>query len=311
MAGSIKSKKYFLFKTDREANLSVFFVFPIENNYIDTLILEKHNGKDNALMNKLKLIVTEQFGNIACDFYRNANNDILLTREQIGAALEYRYPKDGISKIHNRHKDRLDPNSVITKLPGTDGKKYSTYLYTQRGIMEICRLSTKPKANLFMDWCWDIIEDYRDSNDTYNQSLILLNNNLSNLNSAIVSMQKEISLLEEKINKKNSQQKFSRWTNRMWPKYQLLMDYFDIDRKELYHNLFLELQNIYPEIDLAEMQDDFCYENSLDSCFTLEVIEHNKDLRTLFEGLVDGLLEKYHLDKCPRRSRHSCKTIFR
>ena len=45
------------------------------------------------------------------------------------------------------------------------------------------------------------------------------------------------------------------------------MEYFDVTLKDLYHNLFLEFQNLYPDIDLAQMQDDYCFENKLDSCF--------------------------------------------
>lgn len=44
-------------------------------------------------MTNLKLITTEKFGIIPCNFYRNMNDDILLTREQIGQALEYVDPR--------------------------------------------------------------------------------------------------------------------------------------------------------------------------------------------------------------------------
>lgn len=63
-------------------------------------------------MNNLKLITTENFGDLSCNFYRNMNDDILLTREQIGQALEYSDPMVAIEKIHKRHPDRLD-NLVI------------------------------------------------------------------------------------------------------------------------------------------------------------------------------------------------------
>lgn len=79
-------------------------------------------------MSNLKLVTTENFGNISCDFYRNMNDDILLTREQIGSALEYRDPSTAITKIHLRHKDRLDQFSVYTKLVGTDGKRIQQVL---------------------------------------------------------------------------------------------------------------------------------------------------------------------------------------
>ena len=59
-------------------------------------------------MTNLKLITTETFGDLSCNFYRNMNYDILLTREQIGIALEYSDPSKAIRKIHLKHKDRLD-----------------------------------------------------------------------------------------------------------------------------------------------------------------------------------------------------------
>lgn len=59
-------------------------------------------------MSSLKLITTENFGNIACDFYRNMNDDILLTREQIGLALEHSNPSTAIKNLHRKHRDRID-----------------------------------------------------------------------------------------------------------------------------------------------------------------------------------------------------------
>ena len=41
-------------------------------------------------MNTLTLISTETFNNLPCNFYRNMNNDILLTREQMATVL-YRF----------------------------------------------------------------------------------------------------------------------------------------------------------------------------------------------------------------------------
>ena len=126
-------------------------------------------------------------------------------------------------------------------------------------------------------------------------------------------MQQDISTIKAtqlQAQKQIPKKSFSRWTSKMFPKYQLLMDYFDIDRKELYHNLFLELQNLYPDIDLSQMQDDYCFENKLDSCFTMDVIEHNKDLRTLFEHMVDDLLDRYKLKSDSNEEYTIRKTIF-
>ena len=109
------------------------------------------------MTNNLKLITTETFGDLSCNFYRNMNDDILLTREQIGLALEYVDPINSIYKIHKRHKDRLDKLSICL----SDGLGHEIYYYSQKGIMEICRWSKSDKANQFMDWVWDIVEKYR------------------------------------------------------------------------------------------------------------------------------------------------------
>ncbi len=108
----------------------------------------------------LQLVKTGKFNDIACDFY-SSEDDIWMTRKQIGEALEYDNPKDAIYRIHERHKDRLDKHSVVDKLSTTDDKKYDTILYNERGVMEICRWSKQPKANTFMDWVWDIVQAYR------------------------------------------------------------------------------------------------------------------------------------------------------
>lgn len=56
-------------------------------------------------MSNLKLITTEKFGDLDCNFYRNMNDYILLTRKQIGSALEYANPQKAIDNIHSKHKD--------------------------------------------------------------------------------------------------------------------------------------------------------------------------------------------------------------
>lgn len=107
-------------------------------------------------MSNLQLVTTEKFNNVSCDFY-NYNNQMHMTRSQIGTALGYDNPSDSIRLIHNRHKQRLDKFSTPYKLNGVQ----DAYLYSQRGIFEICRWSRQPKADKFMDWVWDIAEQYR------------------------------------------------------------------------------------------------------------------------------------------------------
>ena len=125
-----------------------------------------------------------------------------------------------------------------------------------------------------------------------------LANAIENINITLLSLNDRLTKLEEnqiKIQKSLPKKKFSYWSTKMFPKYQLLTDYFNISNRELYKELFKELKNTYPDIELNQIVDDYCYENKLDSCFTLDAIEHNKTIRTAFESMVDSLLEKYNL----------------
>ena len=125
-------------------------------------------------------------------------------------------------------------------------------------------------------------------------ALASITNTLSILTETVSSMQQEINVLkqpEQNIPKK----KWTYWSTKMFPKYQLLTDYFHVTNKELYRSLYDEMKNAYPDIDLNQEVDDYCYENHIESCYTLDVIEHNKTLRKLFESIVNNLLEQNNL----------------
>lgn len=241
---------------------------------------------------KLKLITTETFGTVPCDFYRNMNDDMLLTREQIGQALEYKDPMVAIGKIHKRHKDRLDNLSFTTLVNG-----HQVYYYTERGIMEICRWSNSKNANQFMDWAWDIIESYRNNTlSSQNIDMKAFTDILTSLSNTQAAMAQTLNLLNEKINNTEEQprpkRKYSYWTSKMFPKYEELMDYLGYESNgELYKYLYKEFNDMYPDYDLRQVADDYCYENKLETCFTLDAIEHDKTVRKLFERMVDNLLE--------------------
>lgn len=112
-------------------------------------------------MSNLTLIKSESFGQVQCDFWQNELNEILMTREQIGVALEYAEPRIAIANIHNRNKDRLDRFSAVISLITPQGSSQETTVYTSKGVCEICRFSRQPKADDFMDWVWDVIDTIR------------------------------------------------------------------------------------------------------------------------------------------------------
>lgn len=111
--------------------------------------------------NSMTVITSKPFGALNVDVYQNDKHQYYMTREQIGTALEYNNPSKAIQNIHVKNADRLDPLSSFLNLRnevGNHTQMRQMYVYSLRGVMEICRLSRQPKADAFMDFCWDIME---------------------------------------------------------------------------------------------------------------------------------------------------------
>lgn len=258
------------------------------------------------MRNNLKLITTETFGDLSCNFYYNMNDDILLTREQIGSALEYSNPNIALSKIHKKHSDRLDQLSVVTKLVSTDGKSYETMLYTQRGIMEICRWSRQPKADIFMDWVWDIIEKYRANELVPVQQQIdmaQISNTISNaIILALQPVYEKLSNIEEQSNKKKlPEKKYSRWKTNTFNKLNTLHAYVNehsdenLKLSEIIHLIIGETEDTYG-IEINDYVDAYKSEFNLDvNPYALDVINRYKDVRDMFSLTIDSIMEKLQL----------------
>lgn len=158
----------------------------------------------------------------------------------------------------------------------------------------------------YQDKCADVLASVFIDHKTTDQITIqpildTLNTFAQTVNDTLLSLNERMSKLEEsheQVKKSLPKKRFSYWNSKMFPKYQLLMDYFEIPTGKngiLYKELYKEFHNTYPDIEINQIVDDYCYENGLESCFTLDAIEHDKTVRKLFESLVDGLLEKYDL----------------
>lgn len=111
--------------------------------------------------NDLKLVKSETFGDMNCNFYKNSTEEIFVTRAQIGKALGYSNPNKAIKDIHMRHKERLDKFSRGAQIALSSGGIQETIVYNAKGVYEICRYSNQPKANDFYDWVYDVLESIR------------------------------------------------------------------------------------------------------------------------------------------------------
>ena len=261
-------------------------------------------------MTNLKLITTETFGDLSCNFYRNMNDDILLTREQIGQALEYSDPMNAIYKIHKRHQDRLDNLSICL----SDGLGHEIYYYNERGIMEICRWSNSKKANLFMDWVWDVIEKYRHNELQSQPNLQPLIDSLSILTQTITTMQQDInSLKESQTTKKLPEKKYSRWKTNTFNKLNTLLSYVNAHSEEtmklseIIHLVIQETEDTY-NIEINDYVEAYKSEFNLDiNPYAIDVINHYKDIKDMFTLTLDSIMDKLNLSE---NTKSSSKNIF-
>ena len=261
-------------------------------------------------MTNLKLITTETFGDLSCNFYRNMNDDILLTREQIGQALEYSDPMNAIYKIHKRHQDRLDNLSICL----SDGLGHEIYYYNERGIMEICRWSRQSKANIFMDWVWDIIEKYRHNELQLQSNLQPLIDSLSILTQTITTIQQDINTLKEsQLQKKLPEKKYSRWKTNTFNKLNTLLSYVNthseenLKLSEIIHLVIQETEDTY-NIEINDYVEAYKSEFNLDTNpYAIDVINYYKDIRDMFTLTLDSIMNKLNLSD---NTKSSSKNIF-
>lgn len=271
-------------------------------------------------MNNLKLVETDVFNEIAtCDFWGNANNEYLVTREQIGRALGYSNPANAIKNIHLKHKERLDKFSTQLTLGYVEGDRYverERILYNRKGIMEICRWSRQPLADKFMDWCWEIMdrlisnslntvtlsrEEYSMIINTVNEvgQLNKVNEQLTRqlqiISAQNTTMQDKLSRMWQKIMLIVPPAHYSSWKNKMSQKIVSLAKILgytnDDDRKSIYSDIYNMMRSDY-DIDLDSYKENYLLSQiDCKNLAMIDVIDSDTALRDIFEEIVDRYIQ--------------------
>lgn len=271
-------------------------------------------------MNNLKLVETDVFNEIAtCDFWGNANNEYLVTREQIGRALGYSNPANAIKNIHLKHKERLDKFSTQLTLGYAEGDRYverERILYNRKGIMEICRWSRQPLADKFMDWCWEIMdrlisnslntvtlsrEEYSMIINTVNEvgQLNKVNEQLTRqlqiISAQNTTMQDKLSRMWQKIMLIVPPAHYSSWKNKMSQKIVSLAKILgytnDDDRKSIYGDIYSMMRSDY-DIDLDSYKENYLLsQTDYKNVAMIDVIDSDTVLRDIFEEIVDRYIQ--------------------
>jgi len=110
-------------------------------------------------MNELTLVKSANFGEVQTDIY-SRDGELFMTSNQLCDCLE---------ETRNAFDVRISRNpylkekefSVSYKMQGTDGKLYSTRVFTEDGIYEIAMLSESEKAKDFRAWIRKLLKALR------------------------------------------------------------------------------------------------------------------------------------------------------
>ena len=112
-------------------------------------------------MNDLVLYKSENFQGAMCDLYRDINNDIFMTSEQLGVVLGYSNPQKAISNLVVRN-EYLTSNefSGFLRMRTLSGLQ-ETRIFTEDGIYEVTMLAKTNKAKEFRAWIRQLLKGLR------------------------------------------------------------------------------------------------------------------------------------------------------
>lgn len=134
-------------------------------------VTDKRVDEENKnLLGNLELVKQGDFLGTKCDFYKDMNDNIYMTRNQISQALEYKSIR-AVEKIHERNKKELDEesveiarfNNILQNVGNAKPSKMHpfTVLYNEYGVYDICFFSSQPVAFKFKNWVMDRVTEIR------------------------------------------------------------------------------------------------------------------------------------------------------
>jgi prophage antirepressor-like protein len=100
------------------------------------------------------LYKTEEFNGVQVHLYRNENELVLLTAEDIGKILGYAAPRPVIESIYKKNMAHINPYVKCS-----DKKKF----FNPKGVIEICSHSSSRYAPYLRTYAWLLYEGAREN----------------------------------------------------------------------------------------------------------------------------------------------------
>lgn len=210
--------------------------------------------------------------------------------------------------------ERLDEDEVsqthtIDKL----GRTQKSLTVNESGLYHVILRSDKPQAKPFRKWVTsEILPTIRKTGayGSLSKEVTILSEEIDLLKEDLQNIKNIVLSLQGNNTKEAKHKSWSNWMSRMNPQFEALMSYYDVDRKELYKNLFVYFKRENTDIDLDYEIEDYCSKHCLGRVFTMEVIEHNHILRTRFQDMVAKLLHNIGIEVVSNNEKDYESTIF-
>jgi len=113
------------------------------------------------IVNDLVLFRKENFNGVECDLWKDENDDIFMTSEQLGMVLGYSNPRKGINTLvtRNPYLRKIEFSSGITMKSEAGDRE--TRVFNEDGIYEVALLAGTEKAKEFRSWVRRILKGLR------------------------------------------------------------------------------------------------------------------------------------------------------
>ena len=268
--------------------------------------------------NNLVIFTHENFGNVRVV---TIDDEPWMVGKDIAEALGY---TDTVHAVLD-HVD--DDDRVNSKTQGQNVPEFGqrgTWLINESGLYSLIFSSKLPAAKEFKRWVTkEVLPTLRKTGSyTMNsQALQATMNWMSDANERLEKLERycvkagkmvkevknNVGFINYMLSRNSRAKKASRWKMITKPKLKALAEYYGVDEKKVLHGIYISMEDEY-DFDLRDYIDEYKFVNDLDSCSAYDVVDADRNLRQIFDSVIDGLLANTGLVvdvELPRR-----KTVF-
>jgi prophage antirepressor-like protein len=250
--------------------------------------------------NSLQLITSENFYNSEANFYRDENNDIWMTIEQVANCLQYASRK-GIDMMMAKYEylkeSEFSTHQNLWSMGG--GRTYETTLISEDGIYEVTMLSHKPKAKEFRAFVRKLLKAIRKKEITlyHSQSselqIIELKQQNMRLESKLDAQAKHLQRIENILWTIAPSKPYNAWKSKMTPIINALAAKHDTTFNAITHQIYYSMKTDYG-IPLDEYQQTLLRETPNATKIAMyDTVAIHTEIHSLFEELLSHYAELF------------------